>query len=500
MFGLPLLAFALLIVTSLIAPAPFLRVATGLNTAILDIFSHGFAVAAFIFLLTCVWAALSPLGRVRIGGAHATPILSRWNWMAITLTTTVAIGILFWATAEPIYHLGEPGGLDMEPGSDGAARFALSSLYLHWSFTPYAIYTVPGLAFALAYHNLHLPFSLASPIRAVTGKRLPEGVRDALDGFALLALLFGLAASLGAGILSLSGGLDRILGVGTGPVVTFIVTLLVVGGFAVSSASGLHRGIRVLSDINTRVFIVFLLFVLIAGPTGRILIAGLEGLADYGRSFLSRSLLLPPHDDLVWAKAWTVFYWANWLAWAPLSAMFLGRISRGYTVRSYVLVNLVVPACFSIFWMTIFGGFALSIEADQPGLLATVLQDGGPERVLYAVLDLLPMGGLLAVFVVVLTYLSYVTAADSNTTVLAELSAAHEDMTPTDPEPSRPGIKMIYAATVGLAAWSMVTLSGIDGVRMLSNLGGLPALFIVSAFNLALIWMGTKGLKALRAV
>ncbi|WP_298914503.1 BCCT family transporter [uncultured Algimonas sp.] len=497
-FALPLSAFAALILTSLLAPGPFLGAATALNTAILNVFSHGFTVAAFLFLMTCAWAALSPLGRVRIGGAKATPILSRWNWAAITLTTTVAIGILFWATAEPIYHLSEPGGLDVAPGSAAAADFALSSLYLHWSFTPYAIYTVPGLAFALAYHNLRLPFSLASPIQAATGRGLPDGVRDALDGFALLALLFGLAASLGAGILSLSGGLDRIAGTGTGPVATFTVALAVVGGFAASSASGLHRGIRVLSDINTRLFIVVLVFVFVAGPTGRIVTTSLEALTSYAGSFIQRSLLLPPHDDMDWAKAWTVFYWANWLAWAPLSAMFLGRISRGYTVRAYVLVNLVLPALFSIVWMSVFGGVALSIEAEQAGLLSELLRAGGPEHLLYEVLGQLWLGGVLVLAVLLLTYLSYVTAADSNTSVLAELSAAHEDLAPDAPQPRRPVVKIVYAAAVGLAAWSMVSLSGIDGVRMLSNLGGLPALFIVGAFNLALIRMGTKGLNALR--
>ena len=133
-FAIPLLFFAILIVTSLLFPVSFLAVATQLNTAILNLFTHGFTVAAFCFLLTCLWAALSPLGKIKIGGEDATPLLSKWNWMAITLTTTVAIGILFWATAEPIYHLNEPGGLDVPPGGETAQRFALSSLYLHSSF------------------------------------------------------------------------------------------------------------------------------------------------------------------------------------------------------------------------------------------------------------------------------------------------------------------------------------------------------------------------------
>lgn len=493
-FGLPLCLFAMMIVSSLAAPQTFLGVATYLNTAILNIFSHAFSFAAFVFLLTCLWAALSPLGKIRIGGAAATPILSRWNWMAITLTTTIATGILFWATAEPIYHLGAPGGLSLQPGGEAAQRFALSTLFLHWSFTPYAIYTIPGLTFALAYHNFKLPFSLASPVRAMRGKAIADPLRDVIDGLALLSLLFGLSASLGAGILSLSGGLDRVAGTGTGFTVMGLIALCVVAGFAISSASGLQRGIKILSDINTRVFIVFLGFVLIAGPTTAILTSGAEALGTYARDFIPRSLLLSPFDDMDWAKAWTVFYWANWLAWAPLSAMFLGRIARGYTVRAYIAVNLVAPACFAIIWMTIFGGFALQIETTEPGALQTVLNDSGPEHVLYAVIDRLPLPGLMACVIILLTYLSYVTAADSNTDVLARISSTRQKSAER-----RPRLKLIWAGTVGLAAWTMVSLSGIDGVRMLSNLGGLPALFIVSGFNIILIWMGTKGLPKLRA-
>ncbi|MEL6686016.1 MAG: BCCT family transporter [Pseudomonadota bacterium] len=498
-FGAPLMVFGVLIVTSLFIPDQFLAVTSAINTQILDRLIYGFAGATFIFVLTCLWAAFSPLGSIRIGGKDAKPILSKWNWMAITLTTTVAIGILFWATAEPIYHLAEPGGLDAEPSSERAGRFAMSSLFMHWTVTPYAIYTIPGLTFALAYHNWHLPFSLASPFRAVRGRAVPNPVRDGLDSLAVLSLLFGLAASLGAGILSLAGGLDRLAGTGSGPWVTGFFALLVISGFAISSASGLQRGIRVLSDINTRLFILFMVAVFLLGPTLKIVSVGAQAVLDYGIEFLPRSLLLPPFDDQDWAKAWTVFYFANWLAWAPLSAMFLGRISRGYTVRTYILVNLVLPAIFSMVWMSIFGGFSVILETDTPGRLSAVMDAGGPERVLYAVLDALPVGAALAALVIVLSYLSYVTAADSSTSVLAQITDHDSEPRPDGVQPRRAWPKIIFAVAVGLAAWSMVSLSGIDGVRMLSNLGGLPALFIVSAFNLTLIWMGTKGLKALKA-
>ncbi|MEM9599539.1 MAG: BCCT family transporter [Pseudomonadota bacterium] len=497
-FAGPLLIFVLLIMTSLIAPQALLRTASWLNTLILDLFAYAFAWVAFGFVLTCLWAALSPLGKIRIGGAAARPIVSRWNWMAITLTTTLAIGILFWATAEPIYHLTDPGERNVSPGSAGAAQFALSSLYMHWSVTPYAIYTVAGLTFALAYHSWRLPFSLASPFRIITGRPVPRVAEDSLDGLAVLALLLGLSSSLGTGILSLAGSLDRISGSGTGPWVTGLFALLIICGFAASSMSGLQRGIKYLSDINTRLFIVFLIAVFLFGPTVQIVKMSGGALIDYGMDFLPRSLLLAPFDNLDWSKSWTIFYIATWLAWAPLAAMFLGRIARGYTVREYVFVNLVLPASFSILWMSIFGGLAITLEMNSPGTLSDILSSGGPERVLYAVLNTMPMGLLLAVIIVLLSYLSYVTAADSSTSVLAQITDHDSEPRPDGVQPPRIGPKLVFACAVGLTGWIMISLSGIDGVRMLSNLGGLPALFIVGAFNLVLIWMGTKGLKVLR--
>lgn len=196
-FWFPLILFSLLVMASLYDQATFKDYADILNGWVLEVFASGFAYAAFLFVLTCIWAALSPLGKIRIGGEDAKPLLSRWNWMAISLTTTIAIGIVFWGTAEPIYHLYNTGGSGAAPGSEDAQRFAMVSLYMHWSYTPYAIYTIPGLTFALVYYNLKTPFSLSSPLTVLTGKPIPRLGADLLDAIALLALLLGLSASLG---------------------------------------------------------------------------------------------------------------------------------------------------------------------------------------------------------------------------------------------------------------------------------------------------------------
>jgi choline-glycine betaine transporter len=492
----PLLIFGTLVISSLIRPQGFLKIASRLNDLILAGFSNVFAFAAFACLLTCLWAAFSPIGKTRIGGEEAEPLLSRWNWIAITLTTTIAVGILFWATAEPIFHLYDPASSGPEAGSAEAARFSLVSLYMHWSFTPYAIYTIPGLTFALVFYNLKTPFSLSSPLTVFTGKPVPQAGADMLDSIALLALLFGLSASLGSGIMSISGAIARLTPFTTGPVMLAIVTVLIVTAFFISSATGLHKGIRILSDINTKIFLALMLFVFIAGPSLAILKLGGASILQYAAELIPRSVLAAPFDNRAWLNSWTVFYFANWMAWAPLAALFLGRISRGYTVRDYILVNLVIPASFSVIWMTLFGGFALNIELGSPGILNDVLKDLGPEHVLYAVLDYLPLAGFLALLVGVISFLSYVTAADSNMDVISNLCLK----TPAKDAPKRAviSLKLIFAVAVGFAAWIMTSLSGIDGIKMLSNLGGFPALFIIIIFNVILVMLGTVRIGRLR--
>ncbi len=496
-FALPIALFVPAIIVSLLSPGSFLRAANLANDWILAWFGNAFAYVAFLLVLICIWTACSPLGGLRIGGAGAKPLLKRWNWFAITLNTTIATGILFWATAEPIYHLQSPGGTGFAPGSSGAERFAMASLFLHWTFTPYAIYSVAALTFALVHYNLDRPFSLSSPISVLLGRRLPRAIEQLIDALAILSLLFGLAASLGAGIMSIAGGIDRLSPLSTGPVMLACVTVAIVLTFFLSSVSGLQRGIRILSDINTRAFVVLALFVFLAAPTLDLLWLGVRGLGDYAAEFLPRSLLLGVHGNREWLDSWTVFYFANWMAWAPLTAMFLGRIARGYTVREFLFMNLVAPACFSIAWMTIFGGFALSVARDAPGSLEAVLADGGPEAVLYAVVDTLPLAAIVAALFIITSFLSYVTAADSNTDVLARISmtgdAGTDEHMGDEHEPGwrAQWLKLVWALLVGLSAWIMVTFSGIDGVKMLSNLGGLPALFIIGAFALTLVMLST---------
>ncbi len=474
----PFILLLIAVISSLSQPKDFLAAMTAINNWNLENFSWMFSLTTLFFVGTCAWAFVSPLGRVKIGGPDAKPLLSQWNWFAIALCTTVAIGILFWATAEPMYHLhSPPKALGLEAGSPEAAEFALSTLFLHWSFTPYAIYTVPALAFALAFYNRGASYSLGGMLSTLFGKKT-EGIGgEIIDAVAMFALIAGMAASLGTGMLTLAGGVQKLLGVSTNAFVLGVVAIAIVGSFVVSAVSGLMKGIRILSDFNTKFFFLLAAFVFVFGPTMYILSAGIDALGAYFNDFFQRSLYTGRIAGDPWPGWWTNFYWANWLAWAPITALFLGKISRGYTVRQFIMTTMIGPSLFAIVWMSIFGGMSIHTDMNNGGALKAALDSTGAESVIYTVFTYLPLEYVLVIAFFILSFISFVTAADSNTEAIASLC---EDRHADDESPTSLPMKIIWGSMIGVVAWVMVAFSGIDGIKMLSNLGGLPAMFIVT--------------------
>jgi choline-glycine betaine transporter len=478
---LPVFLFPFFLLTgsmiySLVDAVGFLREVKNLNDWVLYHFGWLFSAGTLFFLLLCIWIYFSPLAKIKIGGKHAVPVLTRWEWFSITLCTTIAIGILFWATAEPLYHYhAPPGGLGIDKDTPAAARFAMSTMLLHWTFTPYSIYTVAGLMFALAYYNLKQPFSLGAMLYPLLGRPVSARWSGVIDAICLYSLVAGMAASLGAGILTVSGGLHQFFGVSSTPLLLFGITVLIVGSFVLSAITGLLNGIRILSNINTYAFFVLAVFVLVFGPTRHLLQFGWEGTVDYVTTFFPRSLGLGVEKK--WADSWTIFYWANWLAWTPVTALFLGRVAIGYTVRDFIQYNLILPSIFSAVWMMIFSGDALYIDAvSHTANLYTSLQNSGPESVIYRVLDQLPLAQITGLSFLATAFLSYVAGADANTSAMSSLCT--HGITPESPE-APVWVQIAWGSLVGLVAWVMVANAGIDGIKMASTLGGFPALFLI---------------------
>jgi choline-glycine betaine transporter len=448
----------------------FSNITAGANEWILNHFSWLFTLCAFLALCLCIWICFSKFGKVRIGGNKAEPLMSMWNWFSITICTTIAIGILFWSTAEPVIHYSQPppeSGLVAK--TPQAATFALSTMYLHWSFTPYALYCVASLMFAFAYYNMQKPFSLGSTLTPLLGDWAIGKGSNLIDAVCLYSLVAGMAAALGTGIMMLSGGLQDIAGVPSNKWVWLGIAAAIVGTFIVSSATGLMNGIRILSDINTKLLMCLAVLILIFGPTAFIFSQGGKSLVDYVIHFVPRNVDMSPEK---WGKDWTVFYWAVWLAWAPITACFLGRISYGRTVREFMLVNFIFPSLFAIVWMSIFSGTALYMET-MGGNLFEVKKEFGEQAVSYEVFKQFRFSTAIIIFYMVSAFVCFVTSSDSNMSAMASISST--GISPENPEGNQ-WLKIAWGVSVGAVAWVVISFAGgVAGLRMLSNLGGFPA-------------------------
>ncbi len=484
---LPISAMIVSLIASLVSEARFLAAAQAANRFILDNFYLLISWVAGTALVILLGIAVSPFGARVIGGAGAARRLTPVRWAAIALCSTIAIGLMFWGVAEPIIHYGapEPGGT-VAPRSAGAARFALASVYMHWTFLPYAVYAFAGVVMALLIRSGEGNLSVSGPLRAVWGDRFPTWLATLIDAVALFALVAGVASSLGTGVLSLAGGIGSLAGWTTTPGLTFVIMATLVAAFMASSISGLHKGITFLSEWNTRAFFVFLLLVvLVFPPTGYI---GL--LVDAGQgffaSFIDRTLAQDAVGQTPWYRDWTSFYLSNWMAWAPVSAIFLAYIARGYTIRAFILVNFVLPSLFSYIWLSLLGGAAIREDA-AGGAISAAVDAGGAEAALYAFVELMPAAEVLVPLFLVMSFLSFVTAADSNTLSIVTLCTRHSNAA------LERRLKIMWGVLLGLTAWLMITVAGIDGLRILSAVGGLPALLILIAYIAALMrWTGRE--------
>jgi len=463
----------------------FQATATAANTWLLSNFTWLFTSSALAMVFTIVWAYFSKLGDVTIGGKGAEPKVTRWEWFSITLCTTVATGILFWATAEPIFHVySPPESLGLKPSSAGAVNFAMSTMFLHWSFTPYCIYGVASLAFALAHYNLNKPYSIGSMLSPIFGARMEGKLGSVVDSIALLTLVLGMASSMGAGILSIASGMADLWGVARSIWIDGLIAAAIGVSFILSATTGLKKGIAFLSNANTQIFFGFAIFVAVFGPTVGMLAIGTDGLGVYLGEFFQKSLFTGGASGDKWPQWWSVFYWCNWLAWAPVSALFLGSLGKGYTVREFITMTVILPSLFAILWMTIFSGSILHFDIANPGAFKVILDAKGAEAMVFAFLEKLPFSSIMAAIFMFTVFISYVAGADANTEAMACLC---EGKSANDPAPSGTMLKVVWGGLICVVSWVMISFAGgIDGIKILSNLGGFPALLIIggSIFSL----------------
>lgn len=435
----------------------------GLQDAIVSHLDWLFIASSALFLGFSLLVAGAPTGKIRLGPDEEPPAYGFPSWFAMLFSAGMGIGIMFYGVAEPILHYAAPPR--GTGGTPEAARLALTITLFHWGLHAWAVYVVMGLAIAYFGHRRGLPLAVRSTLYPLLGARIHGPWGHAVDTLAVFGTLFGLATSLGLGAMQINAGLNHLLGTEESTTVQVGLVALVTTGATISLVLGLDRGIRRLSELNVALAVILLLFVVTAGPTVLLLQSFPERLFDYGTQLVPLALSLRPLGDLDWSKSWTIFYWAWWIAWSPFVGTFIARISRGRTVREFVLGVLLVPTLVSALWFTVFGWTAIQLDQAEPGI-ATAVQ-ANVATGLYAVLARLPLAGATSLLAVGIVAIFFITSSDSGSFVVDMLTSGGQ----ADPPVWQ---RVFWAVSEGIVAAALLLSGGLSALRSAAINTGLP--------------------------
>ncbi|MCY1275902.1 Glycine betaine/proline/choline transporter [compost metagenome] len=448
--------------------------------------------SADIFVLLCLGLIVSPLGRVRLGGKEARPDYSYSGWFSMLFAAGMGIGLMFYGVAEPMSHfsaamggigIGEDGARsDWAPlgaaagDAETAVGLGMAATIFHWGLHPWAIYAIVALALALFSFNKGLPLSIRSIFYPLLGERVWGWPGHVVDILAVFATLFGLATSLGLGAQQAAAGLDYLFGI---PANDTSKVLLVVGISAIALMSvlaGLDKGVKRLSEINMVLALLLLLFIVVTGPTLAIVTGFFSNLGSY-LTYLPALSNPIGRADANFSQGWTAFYWAWWISWSPFVGMFIARVSRGRTVREFLIAVLLVPSLVSVLWMTAFGGTALGqlIGDDFTGV-----QEAALELKLFAMLGELPLTQISSFVGIVLVVVFFVTSSDSGSLVIDTITAGGKINAPV---PQR----AFWAILQGVVAIALLLGGGLVALQAMAVSTGLPFTIVLLVGCVAII-------------
>lgn len=452
----------------------------------IDNFDWFFLVAGNIFVLFCLALIILPVGKIRLGGINAKPDFSTLSWFAMLFAAGMGIGLMFWSVAEPTAYYTNWWGtpLNVEKETPEAARTAMGATMFHWGLHPWAIYAVVALSLAFFSYNKGLPLTIRSAFFPFIKDRSWGWFGHIIDVVAVLATIFGLATSLGFGAQQAAGGLKFLFDI-PNTINTQIAIIIGVTSVAiVSVVRGLDGGVKVLSNINMTLAVILLLFVIIVGQGFTIFSDVLYTSGAYLENLLPLSSWVGREDDKFY-HGWTVFYWAWWISWSPFVGMFIARVSKGRTVREFIIAVLLVPTLVTIVWMTAFGGSGLDQVKADVGQLANGISD--VSLALFQMLENLPMATVTSFIGIVLVLVFFVTSSDSGSLVIDSITAGGKLDAPV---PQR----IFWATMEGLIAGALLFGGGVDALGALQAAAitvGLPFTLVLLAMCIAL-YMGLK--------
>jgi choline/glycine/proline betaine transport protein len=435
----------------------------------INVFGWFFIASVGFLLLFCLWLALSRHAQTRLGPDDSTPDYSYLTWFSMLFAAGMGIGLVFWGVEEPVAHfaLDPPQriGENIVAGTDEAASEAMLLVFHHWGLGPWAVYAVLGLSLAYFGYRHGLPMTVRSALYPLIGERYKGWLGNLVDILAILGTMFGIATSLGLGVSQINAGLNRVFDVpvGSGTQIVLIAIITVVA--TISVVSGLDKGIKRLSQTNMILAALLVGFVAIAGPTLVILTAYFENLGNYIFQAIPLLGWGGTYGGEGWAGAWTIFYWAWWISWSPFVGMFIARISRGRTVREFIVGVLFVPTAVSFLWFTVMGNTAIHFEMTGVAAISETVDYAGSG--MFGLLDALPATTLMSVLTIIVVTIFFVTSSDSGSFVIDMIASGGQ----LDPPK---GLRVFWAVSEGVVAAVLLAAGGLGAFQAGSVATGLP--------------------------
>ena len=457
------------------------RVFRSVQSAIIDYFGWFYVAGATALLIFVLVILFSRFRHIRLGGVDAVPEFSYLSWFAMMFSAGMGTGLVYWGVAEPMTHWMEP---PFPPGSgEGEVRLAMRLAFFHWGLHPWGVYIVFGLSLAYFHFRHGLPLAPRSLLYPVIGRHIYGPIGHAVDILATVGTLFGVATSLGLGAMQINAGIARLVDVPQETMVQVVIIALITLVATISVVSGVHKGIRRLSQFNIGLAGLLLIFVFVAGPTVYLLEVLISSTGDYLQHLLGMSLWLDLRPGRDWQSDWTLFYWSWWISWSPFVGVFVARISCGRTIGEFILAVLLVPVLVTFVWLAVFGGTGLNLELfGDAGIAGTVTEN--PSDGLHAMLQQLPLPTITAVLATLLVIVFFVTSSDSGSLV--------DDMVTSGGHPNPPRAQRVFwAVSEGTVAATLLLSGGLQALRTASLTSGLP----MTVFLLIAAWGLLKALR-----
>ncbi|MFP3668795.1 BCCT family transporter [Priestia sp. SIMBA_032] len=476
-FYISVAILALLVLVGVTMPATLENVTSNLQDAITNTFGWYYLIVVTLFVIVCLYLLVSPIGRIKLGKEEDKPEFSRPTWIAMLFSAGMGIGLVFYGTAEPISHyaISSPTG---ETGTDQAMKDAMRYTFFHWGIHAWAIYGIIALSLAYFTFRKGERSLISATLKPIIGKQADGFIGKIIDIIAVIATVIGVATTLGFGAVQINGGLSYLFNVPSNLMSQFLIVLVVTILFIVSALTGLGKGIKILSNANMILALALLLLTFILGPTLFTLNLFTDTIGAYLQNLVTMSFRIAPlnEEHRKWINGWTIFYWAWWIAWSPFVGIFIARVSKGRTIREFVVCVLLIPSLIGFIWFATFGSAGMLLEHDGIASISKL----ATEESLFGVFANYPMGTTLSILAIILIGTFFITSADSGTYVLGMMT------TNGSQNPSN-SVKVIWGLLLTIIALVLLYSGGLQALQNTMIIAALPFSVVMALMTVSLI-------------